>query len=81
MLGIKLTNVKNVSLNLYQQGVETRPMFPPISHHPHLSSFQSEEKNSTFLYENCLILPSHPNLDKKQIQYITKLIKNYAKKI
>jgi perosamine synthetase len=83
MFGLKLNhNIKQMTLNLYEQGVETRPMFPPVSYHKHLSIFKSDELNSEILYNNSIILPSHPNLDKKQIQYITKIIKKfYDKKI
>jgi perosamine synthetase len=77
MFGIKMEkDVNNLSLELYRQGIETRPMFPNISKHKHLVEFECEEINSKILYKNCLILPSHPNLQKGHIEYICKLIKN-----
>jgi len=79
MFGIRTKNADKLSLSLYKQGVETRPMFPPISYHKHLSQFSriSDEVNSEHLYQNCLILPSHPNLQKGEIQYICNLINRY----
>lgn len=67
--------VKNLSLNLYQQGVESRPMFPTMSKHKHLRDLSLNEKNSLELFNNCLLLPSHPNLNQNQIDYICKIIK------
>jgi len=77
MFGIKMEkNVNNLSLELYKQGIETRPMFPTINQHKHLKEFESNNTNSTILYKNCLILPSHPNLQKGQVDYICKIIKS-----
>jgi perosamine synthetase len=83
MFGIKFKNVDidSISLSLYKQGIETRPMFPPISYHKHLSIFANvgEEKNSEYLYRNSIILPSHPNLLKGDINYICNLLKKLIK--
>lgn len=82
MLGVQLDmDVDNISLELYKQGVETRPMFPTMSEHKHLSIFSdtNEEKNSKILSKRCIILPSHPNLQKGDINYICNLIKKNIK--
>lgn len=82
MFGIKVNNDVNVlSLELYKQGVENRPMFPPMSYHDHLFRFSKpeEEINSKKLKDSCLILPSHPNLLKEEVNYICELIKNNYK--
>jgi perosamine synthetase len=83
MLGIKLdNNADKLALDLYKQGVETRPMFPTMSMHHHLNSFSNidNEINSEILYNNCIILPSHPNLQKNDINYICDLIKKNKSK-
>lgn len=81
MLGIKTKGqVDKLSLELYKQGVETRPMFPPMSEHKHLSNFTLNRKESTSieLKNRCLMLPSHPNLLKGDVEYICDLIKNFC---
>jgi dTDP-4-amino-4,6-dideoxygalactose transaminase len=76
MVGVNFgKNVDKLSLNLYQQGIENRPMFPPMSSHKHLVEYKSDETNSNELYNNCLILPSHPNLNMKDIDFICNNIK------
>jgi dTDP-4-amino-4,6-dideoxygalactose transaminase len=74
-------DVDRLSLELYKQGVESRPMFPTISEHYHLKEFSdiNSETNSKILSKNCIILPSHPNLQKGDINYICNLIKNNIK--
>lgn len=83
MFGIKIDGqIDDLSLELYKQGVETRPMFSPISVHKHLRKFANikEEKNSNHLRNSCLILPSHPNLLKGDVNFICNLIqKNLSK--
>ena len=83
MFGIKIDGqIDDLSLELYKQGVETRPMFSPISVHKHLRKFANikEEKNSNHLRNSCLISPSHPNLLKGDINFICNLIqKNLSK--
>jgi perosamine synthetase len=83
MIGINLgENVDKISLELYKQGVDTRPMFPIMSEHKHLRIFSDTKKevNSKILSENCIILPSHPNLQKGDINYICNLIRKNIKK-
>ncbi len=82
MVGIKLNDSVDVlSLELYKQGVETRPMFVPMSEHNHLVKFskKEEETNSKKLENSCLILPSHANLLKEDVKYICGLIKKNCK--
>jgi perosamine synthetase len=78
MFGIKINgNVENLALELYKQGVESRPMFPPISEHKHLCCFSNcnEEAAASQLKNSCLILPSHANLLKGDVEYVCQLIK------
>jgi len=78
MFGIKINgNVEHLALELYKQGVESRPMFPPISEHKHLCCFSNcnEEAAASQLKNSCLILPSHANLLKGDVEYVCQLIK------
>lgn len=82
MLGIRVEGeVDKLVLELFRQGVETRPMFPAMSEHKHLFKFskQEEEINSKKLKSSCLIIPSHPNLLTGNINYICELIKKFYK--
>jgi perosamine synthetase len=84
MFSIRFNNIdlhtkKLLELYLYQMGVETRPIFYSINNHEHLKHIKSENKISDILNSQVLILPSHPNLNKGQILYICKLIKDFFK--
>lgn len=81
MLGLKIKGDINIlSLEMYKQGIETRPMFPSMSYHKHLREFSDKEVNSDILYKSCLILPSHANLQKAQVDYIGNIIKKNLNK-
>ena len=60
-------------------GVETRPMFYPINTHNHLKDVKSINDISNILNSQVLLLPSYPNLNKGQVIYICKLIKDFFK--
>ena len=60
-------------------GVETRPMFYPITTHKHLSHIESDNRISNILSSQVLVLPSSPNLNKSQVLFICDLIKNFFK--
>jgi len=71
--------LKNLQLHLYKNDIETRPMFPPITHHSHYKGICDNIKNAKILYEQILILPSYPDLTKEEIKYICNTIKKYEK--
>ena len=83
MFGIRMKNFNKEKTDalkyfLYTSNIETRPMFPPINYHSHFSYFK-EFKISKKLFETAFILPSFPELTKKEIRYICKTIKEYLK--
>jgi perosamine synthetase len=76
MLGINLhRDVRDISLRLFQQGIETRPMFYPMSSHKHLTQYVGKEENARVLSKNCLIFPSHPALQFNQIEFICQILR------
>lgn len=78
MVSIRLPGWSAASLRdlLARNSVETRPMFYPIDMHAHLSSFKVlGVKNAFLLSQECLILPSYPELSDQEIDYICSLIK------
>ena len=60
--------------------IETRPMFYPINYHSHLKDIQVKgETNSKILSKECFMIPSYPELEKDDQNYIIRIIKNYSK--
>jgi perosamine synthetase len=72
-----LTDKKNLELYLFESGVDTRPMFFPIDRHKYLNNLNCQTTNSKLLNEQCLILPSFPELTESQITYISNKIKKF----
>ena len=84
MFSVRFSNLtydekKSLELFLYKMGVETRPMFYPITSHNHLSHIKSVNTISEILSSQVLVLPSSPNLNKSQVLFICDLIKNFFK--
>lgn len=78
MFGIKFKkniNIKRVMKILKEKGIDTRPMFYPMSCHAHLKEFSAVEDNSKHLSERCIILPSYPELRRTEIDYIFEILK------
>ena len=63
-------------------GIETRPMFYPISAHKHLEGFsnQKEEIVAERLNRECVILPSFPELHEKEVLQIIDSVGKLANK-
>lgn len=68
-------NIQNIAEKMYKLGIETRPMFYPMSKHKHLEKFSRQETNAKILSEQCLIFPSSPNLTDEEVYYICDSIK------
>ena len=70
---------------LSERGIETRPMFYPSSRHDHIreSSLVTKgtETNSEILNRECIMLPSFPELKKKELTHIVESIKSLATKV
>lgn len=59
-------------------GFETRPMFYPMSKHLHLKQFNKfDEKNANILSNECFMIPSHPNLTEKELEFIVNFLNNF----
>jgi perosamine synthetase len=82
MFGIRINTfsskkMEELKLFLYQNNIETRPMFFPITKHKHLMGLECSVKVAELLNSQCLILPSFPNLNKSQITFISEKIKTF----
>jgi len=81
MFGIRFKNfnlikLRELELELYENGIETRRMFPPITYHKHYKNEICDILNTKLIYETSLILPSYPELNKSQINKITDILKS-----
>jgi perosamine synthetase len=81
MFGIRFNDFtfsqkKELELSLFHSGVDTRPMFYEMNRHDYLSNIKNEDKVAKQLRNQCLILPSFPQLTESQINFIgNKIIK------
>lgn len=70
---------------LCERGIETRPMFYPSSKHDHIKASslvaKGTETNAEILNRECIILPSFPELSKKELDHIVESIKSLAIKV
>lgn len=71
---------KDLELHLFKMGVDTRPMFYEMSRHNYLSKIKNEDSVAKQLNEQCLILPSFPQLTESQVNFIGDKILKYIKK-
>ncbi len=77
----KNANLKNRVVNyLRKKGVETRPIFKPMSQLKIYKSADKNFKNSINIYKRGISLPSYPDLKEKEIKYISNAINKILKK-
>ncbi len=79
MFGIRFKDIqhdikKDLEIYLFQNGIDTRPMFYDINKHNHLNKIKCEVSNANILQKECLILPSFPELKDGQIEFICEKI-------
>jgi perosamine synthetase len=79
-LGIKGSIYKNAEKFCADAGIETRPMFYPMSSHNHLVNYALPygEEISGRLNEEVVILPSYPEITEEEQDYIIKKVKEYV---
>lgn len=68
---------KDLELFLFESGIDHRPMFYDIERHKYLSGFKCKNNNSKLLQDQCIILPSYPELTQSQINFISNKIINF----
>ena len=71
---------KQLELHLFQHGIDTRPMFYEMSKHNYLSHIKNEDVIAKKLNDQCLILPSFPQLTESQVNFIGNKILKYINK-
>ncbi len=84
MFGLRF---KNFDLNrkrmlehfLFENNIETRPMFYPVNAHAHLQHITGDHTVATLLNHQCLLLPSFPELTKSQVLTVCRKIREFIK--
>jgi len=77
--GFSLVRKRALELFLFENNIETRPMFYPINHHAHLQQVRGEMKVATQLNHQALMLPSFPELTRGQVTAVCRKIKEFLK--
>jgi perosamine synthetase len=82
MFGIRFSNFniddkRKLELYLFENGIDSRPMFYDINQHKYLSHIVCENMNAKILQSQCLILPSYPELTNGQMMFICDKIKKF----
>jgi perosamine synthetase len=81
MFGVSVngTTYEELSAQLMNNGIETRPMFYCFTEHKylnHLITTYHSNVNAIKLNQSSIVLPSHPLLTNEQIDYIIKTVKH-----
>lgn len=82
MFGVRIegnSSYEKTKLFFDRHGIETRPLFYPITSHKHLDHIKCETTNAEILNKECVILPSYPELKDFEITYICDIIKKFVK--
>lgn len=79
-VGVEGSSYENANEFFTNAGIETRPMFYPMSSHKHLENYSNEqdEEIAKLLNREVVILPSYPTLTRKDQNYIIKKVKEYV---
>jgi perosamine synthetase len=72
-LGIKGLLAKDIASKLHLVGIDTRPMFCPLNQHGYTRSLNVFSE-SLSLWENIVIIPSYPDLEQHEIDYIIEKV-------
>lgn len=88
MFGVRVpkqTNFEQAELFFTSQGIEIRPMFYSILTHAHLkynsNILNNDCSNANSLNKECFILPSYPELTKKEQRHIIKSVNIYLESV
>ncbi|REJ84074.1 MAG: DegT/DnrJ/EryC1/StrS aminotransferase family protein [Bacteroidetes bacterium] len=79
-INFDLQKKRMLELFLFENNIETRPMFYSINQHAHLKDIKSENRVADMLNAQCLILPSFPELTRSQILTVCRKIKEFVLK-
>lgn len=82
MFGVRiegLDSYETVEKFMLANGIETRPMFYPITAHSHLRLFNNQSTEiSKKLSRECVVLPSFPDLTLGEIEHVAQTLKKFV---
>ena len=84
MFGVRIVGLRSygAAADRYRRaGIETRPMFYPISSHGHLKDVSCDAAVATLLNQECVILPSWPGLTEAQIEHIANVTEKVCQEV
>jgi perosamine synthetase len=76
-LDFNIDDKKKLELGLFENGIDSRPLFYDITQHSYLSHIECINTNAKTLQSQCVILPSYPELTNSQVMFICNKIKKY----
>lgn len=80
LLGVSLSNKVGIAKKLAQQGIETRPVFYPLTAMPAFNKFKGlENPNTRVIAEEGITLPTGTHVDDATIKRISTLIVKFLK--
>lgn len=84
MFGVRFKNFnlnkkRMLELFLFENNIETRPMFYPINAHEHLKHMRGDNTVALQLNHQCLLLPSFPELTRSQVLTVCRKIREFVK--
>lgn len=86
MFGVRVpgkNNYQEAELYFKAQGIDVRPMFYPVQAHEYLRNNPNVSwrycPNADLLNQECLILPSYPELTAQEQEHIITTLRNFAK--
>jgi len=74
-----LEKKRALELFLFENNIETRPMFYSIRRHAHLKDIPDHSETADLLNHQCLLLPSFPELTRGQILNVCGKIKEFLR--
>ena len=80
LLGVSLSNKVGIAKKLAQQGIETRPVFYPLTAMPAFNKFKGlENPNTRVIAEEGITLPTGSHVDDATIKRISTLVVKFLK--
>ena len=77
---LKVKNRSKFMLFMKKRGISTSVHIMPLTLHPIYKKYNKKLSNSLNVWKNLVSLPFFPDLNKKQINYIVKSLKDYDSK-
>lgn len=87
MMGVRIINMNRPYYELEKHfkdnDIEIRPMFYPMSKHSYLKNISNAEEEviADILSNDCIMLPSYPELEEQEIEKVVNVLRLYVEKI